>query len=263
MDTWEKKLSDFWEEMSPVAKSVMDTGIRELGDLERQGYFRFGSDLLEALRRLVENYEPGSLPALADSLGDVFQVMRLLAHPKVLAAAQDISEGIIESDSQPVEMLGAARRVETERDIQRGIGFALDVLGALGRSVSRAPRLKRRAKGATLARSRPNSNDTSRTPVAVEKVEKGSETFLDDSEWSREWAVHKARSLGFESLSDEMWRIIEFSRRDYRETKKAPNLRRITKALNISTREIYALFPDAPGPTISKIAGVPKPAGCL
>jgi len=60
-----------------------------------------------------------------------------------------------------------------------------------------------------------------------------------------------------------MWKIIEFSRGDYKESQKAPNIRRITKSLDISTKEVYELFPSAPGPTISKIAGVPKPAGCL
>ena len=72
-----------------------------------------------------------------------------------------------------------------------------------------------------------------------------------------------AGRLGVGPLNQERWNIVEFSRQDYLQTHKAPNLRRITKALDISTKDVYALFPSAPGPTISKIAGVPKPAGCL
>jgi tRNA 2-thiouridine synthesizing protein E len=31
----------------------------------------------------------------------------------------------------------------------------------------------------------------------------------------------------------------------------------------VSTKELYALFPKAPARTVAKIAGTPKPAGCL
>jgi sulfur relay (sulfurtransferase) DsrC/TusE family protein len=32
---------------------------------------------------------------------------------------------------------------------------------------------------------------------------------------------------------------------------------------SVATKDLYALFPKAPGRTIAKIAGLPKPAGCL
>jgi sulfur relay (sulfurtransferase) DsrC/TusE family protein len=31
----------------------------------------------------------------------------------------------------------------------------------------------------------------------------------------------------------------------------------------VTTKELYVLFPRAPGRTIASIAGLPKPAGCL
>jgi dissimilatory sulfite reductase related protein len=43
----------------------------------------------------------------------------------------------------------------------------------------------------------------------------------------------------------------------------SPNIRRITLELGVSTKDVYALFPKAPARTIAKIAGIPKPAGCL
>ena len=258
--TWQRKFGEFVEEMSPVAKAMMETGVQELGGLERQGYFLFAKDLLEALKRVVQNYEPGTLPDLADSFGDILFVLRLLSQPKVLAAAQDLAEGFHQGDSKPVEMLGAAKRIETEKDIQRGIGFALDLFGTLGRSVSRAPRLKTGRKVAKAPRPEPTLPANARAEKAPQSSEAA---YVPDPEWNREWAAKMAQSLGFASLTEEMWKIVEFSRKEYRDTKKAPNIRRITKALEMSTKDIYALFPSAPGPTISKLAGVPKPAGCL
>jgi sulfur relay (sulfurtransferase) DsrC/TusE family protein len=37
----------------------------------------------------------------------------------------------------------------------------------------------------------------------------------------------------------------------------------LTQIASVTTKDIYALFPKAPGRTIAKIAGLPKPAGCL
>jgi TusE/DsrC/DsvC family sulfur relay protein len=265
---WQRRFGDFIEEMSPVAKSMMDTGIQELGGLERQGYFRFGSDLMEALKRVAEGYEPGSLPDLADAFADVVYILRLFSQPRVLAAAQDLAEGFQEADSKPVEMLGATKRIETERDIQRGIAFALDLFGTLGRSVSRAPRLRNARKVPKAARVhlQAKPSEASRRPVASDGDQVAASTefvVVSDQEWNQAWAVNMAKSLGFDSLTDAMWKIVEFSRKEYRDTTKAPNIRRITKALGISTKDVYALFPSAPGPTISRLAGIPKPAGCL
>jgi tRNA 2-thiouridine synthesizing protein E len=43
----------------------------------------------------------------------------------------------------------------------------------------------------------------------------------------------------------------------------APTLRRITKTLNIPTKELYALFPGGAAKIAAKIAGLPKPTGCI
>ena len=40
-------------------------------------------------------------------------------------------------------------------------------------------------------------------------------------------------------------------------------LRRISKLSGVDTRELYKLFPKAPGKLAAKIAGLPKPKGCL
>lgn len=255
---WQGKVAEFVDEMTPVAKTMMDTGIEQLGGLEQRGYFRFAQDLAEAVRRVVENYEPDSLPELADAFRDVVTVLRLLSRPRILAAAQDLADGFDEAGSQPIEVLGAAKRIETEKDIQRGLAFALDLFGTLGRSVARAPRLHNgRPAPAKRAQTRAAALPAPTTTAPAPEF-----SFVPDEEWSRGWADEMAQNLGL-SLSEEMWKIVEFSRQEFKETHKAPNLRRISKALDVPTKELYAFFPTAPGTTISRIAGVPKPAGCL
>ena len=258
---FQAKLGEFVEEMSPVARAMMDSGIQELAGLEQQGYFVFARDLAETVKRVVETYQPDSLPDLADAFPDMVYLLRLLSRPRILAAAQDLVDEFDQAGSHPIEMLGAAKRIETEKDIQRGLAFALDMFGTLGRSVSRAPRLRTGREWERTVRARVPSSPAS--PASQPEASSEPFVFVADEEWSHEWAVKMAESLGVGPLTEPMWSLIDFSRKDYKDSHKSPNLRRMTKALNISTREIYALFPSAPGPTISKLAGVPKPAGCL
>ena len=40
-------------------------------------------------------------------------------------------------------------------------------------------------------------------------------------------------------------------------------LRRISKFSGVAMKEIYQLFPKGPGKLAAKVAGLPKPQGCI
>ena len=87
--------------------------------------------------------------------------------------------------------------------------------------------------------------------------------LLDPNSWNRELGESVAQSLDI-VLTEAHWSVIEFARADYAEVGKSPNIRRITQGMDaVTTKDIYALFPKAPGRAIAKIAGIPKPGGCL
>jgi tRNA 2-thiouridine synthesizing protein E len=43
----------------------------------------------------------------------------------------------------------------------------------------------------------------------------------------------------------------------------APSIRRLTKESGVDTKTLYALFPKGPAKRAAKIAGLPKPTGCV
>ena len=65
------------------------------------------------------------------------------------------------------------------------------------------------------------------------------------------------------TLGPEHWKVLDFVRRDAGETGEAPNIRRITKVGGVATKDLYTLFPGGPGKKAAKIAGYPKPHGCI
>lgn len=86
--------------------------------------------------------------------------------------------------------------------------------------------------------------------------------MVDANAWTEEIAVDLAAQLDIE-LTDRHWVVINYSREEYLKNGDAPTLRRITKRTDVSTKEIYALFPGGPAKVAAKIAGLPKPTGCI
>ena len=49
----------------------------------------------------------------------------------------------------------------------------------------------------------------------------------------------------------------------YAHTGSSPNVRLLGKASGVPVKELYALFPKGPAKLAARIAGVPKPRGCI
>ena len=88
-------------------------------------------------------------------------------------------------------------------------------------------------------------------------------TLLEPEKWSRDMAIALAATVGVTDMADDHWRVIEFARQEFADTGHSPNIRRLTEGSGIDTRRLYALFPQAPGRAVARVAGLPKPAGCI
>lgn len=87
--------------------------------------------------------------------------------------------------------------------------------------------------------------------------------FLEDGTlWDEEVAEFLAKTEEVE-LTEEHWKIINYLRDYYNEFNVAPMVRKMVKDTGKDLQEIYALFPSGPGKGACKIAGLPKPTGCV
>lgn len=90
-----------------------------------------------------------------------------------------------------------------------------------------------------------------------------SDGFLADaSDWTEELAHLLAQEEGI-LLTDRHWIVINFVREEFAKNGDAPTMRRITKATDVNTKELYALFPKGPAKKAARIAGLKKPTGCI
>ena len=90
------------------------------------------------------------------------------------------------------------------------------------------------------------------------------EGFLTDPTcWTEAMAQDIAAHEGIEQLTDRHWQVIRFMRTEYAAKGTAPNVRALAKLSGVSIKELYQLFPKGPAKLAAKIAGVPKPHGCI
>ena len=57
--------------------------------------------------------------------------------------------------------------------------------------------------------------------------------------------------------------MINFIRNVFNEKGDAPSIRKLTKESGVDTKELYSLFPKGPAKKSAKVAGLPKPKGCI
>lgn len=89
------------------------------------------------------------------------------------------------------------------------------------------------------------------------------EGFLEDrSQWTPEIAEEIAHEVGL-TLTPRHWQVIAFCREDAAREATPPGLRRIAKLSGVDMKELYQLFPKGPGKLAARIAGLPKPQGCI
>jgi tRNA 2-thiouridine synthesizing protein E len=82
-------------------------------------------------------------------------------------------------------------------------------------------------------------------------------------QWNEEIAKELALLEGINQLTEDHWKVINYMRKEFKEKGDAPSIRRLTKESGIGTKTLYALFPKGPAKKAAKIAGLPKPKGCI
>ncbi|MBN2430201.1 MAG: TusE/DsrC/DsvC family sulfur relay protein [Acidobacteria bacterium] len=88
--------------------------------------------------------------------------------------------------------------------------------------------------------------------------------LLDPDVWSQAVAAALAKKEeGIKSLSEDHWAVIDCIREYYTEKQQAPMVRKICQQTGFPLKYIYQLFPSGPAKGACKVAGLPKPDGCV
>jgi len=82
-------------------------------------------------------------------------------------------------------------------------------------------------------------------------------------EWCDEWVEYVKSIEGITDMTDEHWKVINALQDYYKKNGIAPMVRILSKTTGFPLKRIYELFPSGPGKGACKMAGLPKPTGCV
>ena len=109
------------------------------------------------------------------------------------------------------------------------------------------------------------------------QIEVNGKTYETDEEgylvnladWNMDVANYIAQTENL-NMTEQHWEVIDFLRKYYDEFQIAPAVRVLTKAIGKklgpekgNSQYLYELFPYGPGKQACKVAGLPKPTGCI
>jgi tRNA 2-thiouridine synthesizing protein E len=104
----------------------------------------------------------------------------------------------------------------------------------------------------------------SNTTIADTEVELNDDGFfVKPEQWTEEMAPELARRDGIDDLTDAHWTVIRFMRAEYHDKGTGPTVRALGKTSGVTVKELYQLFPKGPAKIAARIAGIPKPRGCV
>ena len=81
--------------------------------------------------------------------------------------------------------------------------------------------------------------------------------------WNDEVAKVIAQADDINNLTEDHWKVIRIIRQNYEEKGLAPMVRVICKETGLKLKQIYELFPLGPARGACRVAGLPKPEGCV
>ena len=81
--------------------------------------------------------------------------------------------------------------------------------------------------------------------------------------WNDDVAAAIALQDGIDEMTEKHWAVVRFIRDYWKEHDLAPPVRMLCKESGVSVRQVYKLFALGPARGACRIAGLPKPEGCV
>ena len=85
----------------------------------------------------------------------------------------------------------------------------------------------------------------------------------EPDKWSKGVAEDLAKTENVSSMSEEHWKLVNYLRDYFIKFGMAPPIRMVVKQTGLDLKKIYQLFPGGPAKGACKVAGLPKPTGCV
>jgi dissimilatory sulfite reductase related protein len=96
------------------------------------------------------------------------------------------------------------------------------------------------------------------------EVEVDEDGFIQEPDkWTEAMAEDIAKTEEAYPMNEDAWKLVRYLRKYFLDFGIAPPIRMLTKQNNLDLKYIYKMFPGGPAKGACKVAGLPKPTGCV
>jgi len=100
--------------------------------------------------------------------------------------------------------------------------------------------------------------------LGAKEIEIDEDGFIQEPEkWDEAVAKDLAKTEEVSEMTEEHWKLVNYLRNYFIEFGIAPPVRMVVKQTGFDLKKIYQLFPGGPAKGGCKVAGLPKPTGCV
>jgi TusE/DsrC/DsvC family sulfur relay protein len=100
--------------------------------------------------------------------------------------------------------------------------------------------------------------------LGAKEIEIDEDGFIQEPDkWDEAVAKDLAKTEEVAEMTDEHWKLVNYLRNYFIEFGIAPPVRMVIKQTGFDLKKIYQLFPGGPAKGGCKVAGLPKPTGCV
>lgn len=100
--------------------------------------------------------------------------------------------------------------------------------------------------------------------IGGQQIDVDEDGFIQETaQWTKEVAEDIAKTENAYPLSEDAWKVVNYLRGYFKEYEIAPPIRMLVRQTGFDLKYIYKLFPSGPAKGACKIAGLPKPTGCV
>ena len=82
-------------------------------------------------------------------------------------------------------------------------------------------------------------------------------------QWDKTVAEALAKTEGVDEMTEDHWKLVYYLNDYYHKFGVAPMIRKLCKGSGFKLNRTYELFPSGPAKGACKVAGLPKPTGCV
>jgi tRNA 2-thiouridine synthesizing protein E len=100
--------------------------------------------------------------------------------------------------------------------------------------------------------------------VGESTLEIDEDGFIQEPDkWNEDVAKALAETEGVTDMGEDHWKLVNYLRDYYLKYGVAPMIRKVCKETGFKLNYLYELFPSGPAKGACKVAGLPKPTGCV